>query len=286
MTAQPTPSYTGLAIAIIIAAALVSATLYAAVGQGERTITSTTTSTYFLATASFQTTTQLSTIISTSTTTSTVTSMYNPFLSPELQVELNGTTIRQGGALTAVITIFNPLPENLSVAPDYSSNSTIAHWNEYDFWCDGSAMWSLAGYALFQGHYSSENISSAGNPLELAPQVALPCALEPNPVLIVLLPESSSAEAYYSMQGSSPAPATLTVSAGTGFCVSTQYSGECSAGDGLFGYWNTTGIGALTIQNASTSSEYFHYFSPGQYTLVTEDVWGQTTYAYFQVVAS
>jgi hypothetical protein len=45
MTTEPPRSYTRLAVAIIIAGVLVSATLYAAVGQAERTITSTSTNT-------------------------------------------------------------------------------------------------------------------------------------------------------------------------------------------------------------------------------------------------
>jgi hypothetical protein len=56
---------------------------------------------------------------------------------------LNATTIRQGGAVSAVITIFNPLAGNLSVAPNYSPNSTIAQWNENDFICDNSPLYGL-----------------------------------------------------------------------------------------------------------------------------------------------
>jgi hypothetical protein len=197
---------------------------------------------------------------------------------------LNATTIRQGGALTAVITIFNLLAENLSVAPDYSSNSTIGHWNENDFICDNSPIWSLAGYALFQGHYSSENISSAGNPLELAPSVVLPYVFPFNPDLFVLLPDSSSAAGYFAVLSANPILANLTTNARTESCTATLSTSECPVGDSLFGYWNTTG--ALFPQNATTSSKYFHYFSIGEYTLVTEDIWGQTTYAYFQVVSS
>ena len=41
----------------------------------------------------------------------------------------------------------------------------------------------------------------------------------------------------------------------------------------------------IGIEDANTSSPYFHPFTPGQYTIVAEDQWNLTAFAYFQVVA-
>ena len=69
--------------------------------------------------------------------------------------------------------------------PDYQSNSSIFLWNAYDFLCGGPAAsnptWSLAGYALFQGHYTAANLSSAGSPLRLDPPLEISCPAEANP---------------------------------------------------------------------------------------------------------
>jgi len=56
----------------------------------------------------------------------------------QLHVELNTTTIRAGSALRAQIALFNPLTKNLSVTP--SSSSSIAAWDDYDFFCGGNSM--------------------------------------------------------------------------------------------------------------------------------------------------
>jgi hypothetical protein len=76
--------------------------------------------------------------------------------------------------------------------------------------------------------------------------------------------------------------------AGTEACTNSSGQTQCPvAGTSLFGYWNATGpVLGLNIANATTSSQYFHYFSPGQYTLVAEDMWGQSAFAYFQVAST
>jgi hypothetical protein len=198
----------------------------------------------------------------------------------QLQVELNATAIQSGSALMAQITLFNPLDENLTFAPKFTSNSTIAIWNDYDFVCSGNSMWNLAGYALFEGHYSSDNVSSAGEPLMLAPPVSLSCMANGRD-LFVFLPNSSNA-----MASSPAAPATLwhaATNATTESCKNSSSSTECPVGASLFGYWSAPLSGQIDSQAATTSSSYFHYFSPGRYTLAVEDIWGQTIYAHFQV---
>jgi hypothetical protein len=61
---------------------------------------------------------------------------------------------------------------------------------------------------------------------------------------------------------------------------------SCDTNMSLFGYWNSTTPPYGNAQDANATSPYFHYFSPGQYTLAVEDMWGETTYVYFQVVTA
>jgi hypothetical protein len=191
----------------------------------------------------------------------------------ELDLDLNATTIGVGSALGAQITFFNPLDQNISVPVANSPNPTIAAWTNDDFVCDGNSMYSLAAYALFQGRYSEENVSSAGTPLLLAPPVALSC-IGQQADSVVFLPDSSNA----SLGGEAGLYRIATN-------ATTEYCGDgCPAGTSLFGYWAP--VEGLDLGEATTSSPYFHYLSPGQYTLVVEDEWNQTIYAPFQVSAT
>lgn len=213
----------------------------------------------------------------------------------ELRVNLNATVIKSGDAITATISIFNPLGENVSVLPDYQSNSSIFSWNAYDFLCGGAAAAnptrSLAGYALFQGHYTAANLSSAGAPLNLDPPLVIECPGEANPSTVTFLPNSSTAIAYFppnqNVIGTPPAVeqwAVMNASTETYVYKSGYYGG---GPDSLFGYWvgPPGGVPGGGGQNGTISSPYFHYFPPGRYTLVVEDMWGQVSYSYFQVTS-
>jgi len=213
----------------------------------------------------------------------------------ELRVNLNATVIKSGDAITATISIFNPLGVNVSVSPDYQSSFPIFSWNAHDFLCGGLAAanptWSLAGYALFQGHYTAANLSSAGSPLNLNPPLVIECPGEVNPGTVTFLPNSSTAVAYFppnpNVIGYPPIviqQAVMNASTETYVYKSGYYGG---GPDSLFGYWVGPPGGVFGGgQNATVSSPYFHYFPPGQYTLVVEDMWGQVSYCYFQVTSS
>jgi hypothetical protein len=227
------------------------------------------------------------TFVSTASITTTVTSALTATVSPsglQLQIVLNSTSIRQGGALRAQIVLLNTLAGNLTLAPDYSSNPDILKWNGYDFLCGINQLWGLAGFALFSGLFSPENISSAGSPLSLAPQAAIPCVIWPRPVTVILLPYSDKTIAYYNESSPPPVPGRAELNATTEACVNqTGGASLCGAvSTALFGYWNST-TPFLETRNATTSSPYFHYFPPGPYTLVAEDLWNQTVYTYFEV---
>ena len=213
----------------------------------------------------------------------------------ELRVNLNATAIKSGDAITATISIFNPLGVNVSVSPDYQSSSAIFSWNAHDFLCGvlpaSNPTWSLAGYALFLGHYTAANLSSAGSPLDLYPPLeVLSCPGEGvNPGTVTFLPESSTAVAYFPPQpniiGIPPVvkqQAVMNATTETYVYKSGYYGG---GPEGLFGYWVGPPGGVFGGQNATISSPYFHYFPPGPYTLVVEDMWGQVSYSYFQVTS-
>ena len=206
-----------------------------------------------------------------------------------LQAKLNASTIRPGGAIAASITLSNPLAVNLSAM--FHTNGTIQNWNGFDFIC-GNSMLPPVGFALFKGHYTSANVSSGGSPLTLTPPIYPPCAIFASPALYVVLPNSSNAIAYYKLPTQPPSyfqptQVQLRENATTGYCSVTPVgSTTCgSIRNALFGYLNTTGMQG-PLDNATTTSKYFHYFSPGWYTLVVEDVWGQVLYEYFEVVSA
>ncbi len=196
----------------------------------------------------------------------------------ELNLNLNATTIGMGSALGAQISFYNPLDQNLSVSIANSPNSTIAAWTNDDFVCGDNTLFSLGAYALFQGHYSSENLSSAVTPLWLAPPVALPCIVQGSDS-VVFLPDSSNASL-----GVLGGLYRLATNATTEYCGNASDT-HCPEGTSLFGYWAPV-KGYLDLGAATTSSPYFHYLSPGQYTLAVEDEWNQTICAPFQVSAT
>jgi len=263
---------------------------------------------YLVGGSSLRTVTSVSvettTMTVTSTTTSTLATTVGPnpetFASPvsgqglELLITLNATRIQQHGTLNAKITLQNVLSRNVSLTPDYSSNTDIPNWNQYSLLC-GFNTPGLLGFALFMGHYTQANLSLAGDPLTLVPPVALPCAAQMLPAEVVLLPHGDNAVYSYNVSGQLLTPgwpmghSPLEMNATTDECAATSSGGtECgSIYPGLFGYWEPSGaylnFSSPGFGNAMLASPYFHYFPPGPYTLVSEDLWDQTVYAYFQV---
>ena len=265
---------------------------------------------YLVGASSLRTVTSVSfestTLTVTSTTTSTITTTIGPnletFASPvssqglELVITLNATRIQERGTLNAQIMLQNVLSRNVSLTPDYSSNMDIPNWNGYSLLCGLGSAHSLVGFALFMGHYSQANLSLAGDPLTLVPPVALPCAAPMLPAEVVLLPHGDNAVYSYNVSGQLFTPvgsegrAPLEMNATTDECAAAPSGGtECgSIYPGLFGYWEYPSGAYLNFSssgfgNASLTSPYFHYFPSGPYTLVSEDLWNQTVYAYFEV---
>jgi hypothetical protein len=244
---------------------------------------------YLIGESNLQNRTLTSTTTETITTASSITSVvttttFYPDLGSHLQlrIEMNASAILPEGAIRAQVILSNPLDSNLTAIVPESSNSTVSNWNEYDFLCGGASLNSVVGFALFQGHYVPENLSLAGEPLTLAPPLLPPCATYPAPLFLVYLPSGSNAWAYSSYPQVPPFMVQTILNATTVICSTGDSGGTtCGPSSGLFGYWQGPVSGPMG--NYTTSSPDFHYFSPGQYTLVAEDAWGHQAFAYFEV---
>ena len=194
------------------------------------------------------------------------------------------------GALSARITLTNLLPYNVSFVPNLPANSSIAKWNGLDYLCGNSGGSDLVGFAVMKGHYTSANLSSAV-PLTMEPPINIECPASVNPDKIMFLPDSSQYAVYYppnagfDMNGT----ATAVTHASTGDCVLVP-PGYVSCDNGsLFGYWTWNGSSGppyFNSQDANTTSKFFNYFPPGEYTLVVQDLWGETLFSSFQVATA
>lgn len=240
----------------------------------------------------------------------------------QLQIKLNSSEVPQGGALQAHILLVNTLPESVTLQPNFAANPNIDSWNWDDYLCGASPVEHAFGFALFQGHYTAANLSQAGAPLTFAPPVAIPCPnsaygesyiqnveFAPNSDMATFSANSSNS-AYFK-----PQTIRMQLNATTGKCTllpyqytetntvggvatatsGTAYSLSCGSNgvDSLTGYWDplagchsqpgpiangtdTQGVGTI-YENC------FHQFTAGPYTIVAEDLWNQTAFAYFEV---
>jgi hypothetical protein len=184
----------------------------------------------------------------------------------------------------------------------------------------------VLGFAMFQGSYASGNLSQAGAPMLLTPPMATSCPnrfydqayvqsveFAPESYLATLSANASFSDVF------KPQSADMQVNAVTGSCSASpynatgysseggvtttfsgiQYSVSCgpSGGGSLYGYWTRPagGDGYVSIDGSSNGTvtaglklmqSYFHQFAPGVYTIVAEDMWNQTVFAHFRVVAA
>jgi hypothetical protein len=259
---------------------------------------------------SSSTTSSASTFSKTSSQTSTTTYSNTASSGLQLQINLNTTQIEYGGHLSVKVELFNPPSSNLSLNVSYSSDQTILNWNSRDFLCSLNPVDDLFGFALYQGYYTSQNASSA-SPLLLAPEAAIGCPTfyQPNVSKITVAPGSDSAnlsngnsinlefnattENCYETQGG--AVTIVNSQNGTTTTYTTQEPGsECGGGPSLYGYWTKAPVNQsctqvpLANETVATSmlGPYCNLasFPVGSYTLVAQDLWNQTVYAYFDVV--
>jgi hypothetical protein len=212
----------------------------------------------------------------------------------QLRMVLNSTSIQSHGALSAQIEVVNTLNHNVSISmPSYNQTitglgQTMESLNLYDFTCGQNPSDFLADFALFQGHITAANLSSAGTPLRLATVFEPPC-----PVFYVgeapatFLPNSFQVIATYgAVNESQSAAVNATVFATTFYCTGSGLLGgggeiDCGVTPGLVGYWNAS----IPIQNGQLglNSPALVYFPPGEYTIVACDAFNQYLYATFVV---
>jgi hypothetical protein len=231
---------------------------------------------------------QVRTITTTYTSTMTIPeggpSVYSSGVSSnglQLMVKLNSSSIQSHGEVAVQIELLNMLSHNNSLV--VKTNQNISDWNEEDFFCGENPSHSLVGFALFKGHFSAENISTAESPLQLAAPVAIPCPISLNVNSATFLPNSDRTVSlsYYGQTQEPPYPVTAEVNATTGYCIGSPSSISCSESSGVLGYW-TPGFGH--IGNMTFASKNFSYFPSGEYTIVATDDWNQFVYACFAVL--
>lgn len=235
------------------------------------------------------------TFTSTETIVSTVTVQSFPVLSAsnassnglQLQVAMNSSSIGPHGEVTVRMELFNTLDRNVSLTVPTDDNITT--WDESDFFCGENPSYSLVGFAVFSGHFTAENISEAGAPLQVAAPLEVPCPYRLPVSGATFLPESDRtvSSGYNGQTQEASFAVTAEVNATTGYCTTSVSSSEtvtsCSTTSGLLGYWSS-GAANANAGNLTLASKGFVYFPLGEYTIVVTDDWGQYVYATFDVV--
>jgi hypothetical protein len=264
----------GLFLAVLAVAALGSG--YLAVSSGEQASTSTSTSQG----------------APTSKTSTTLSEGPLVFVSPtseqglQLELTLNATTVHSGGAISGQVTIENTSNQNATVSY-LGPSENVSAWSGYITECP---LGLFMGYAVFAGHFTAGNISSAGTPLGMVPGATgiicpPPEYLPPNnqsSSQVIFLPGTVQTEANetFNLQtvgGSLKSfsilvPNQLNVSTVFPYVRDSKYSIACGCAEpGLVGYYQDIGGGI------------FFPFSRGEYTVVAWDAWNQYAYATFLV---
>jgi len=212
----------------------------------------------------------------------------------QLKILLNSTSVKPLGSVAAFVEVVNTLNHNVTVSvPTLNQTKVIFVWNGYDYVCSDNPSQGLATFAVFKGHYSKGNISSAGAPLKEGAPFIPPCPslglFSGGP--ITFLPNGDQTTIQYftynfSLHQHEYAYLKAELNASTGYCGPNpppENGGNCGLGDGLVGYWNTT-ISNADILNSSSPA--FTYFPPGEYTIAATDLWNQYIFATFHVLPS
>jgi hypothetical protein len=262
LNVRPTRVYLGIAVSIIVAGVLVSASLFAAIEYAQK-------ATYTVTSFSTATSTSTLTIVSFVTTTGASESVSSASSSPAidspsaLQLRLfvgNSFLVGQPNSVQVNLTEYNTAKDhnNLSASDgwpeDYLSTGGLCGQGRFPF-----------GVAVYQGNYTSEDIASA-TPLAIfasngnvnsssdAPRAACPA-----------IPQVS----YYDFFPSSD-DANVTVVCGPACTIPATYSPEVlTLSFSITGYWD--------------SSSNFTGFGKGTYTVLAGDEWGHTSIQYFSM---
>jgi len=206
---------------------------------------------------------------STSSTTSPAPTIFTSAVASnglQLKVVLNATSVRSAGAISGYVTVVNTSNQSVTISPPTQSPN-LTYWSDYISICGVTGF--MGGYALFQGHFTSENISSAGNPLRLWPSLPASCPGGNNPGTVTFLPGLGGVGK--AIDPAHPLDLIRDQLNITSYVCTSTNSSFCSSYSlpGLVGYWS--------------SPTTFVSFSPGQYTIVAWDDWNQYIYIMFRV---
>ena len=185
----------------------------------------------------------------------------------QLRLNVTGDVIIQGANVSIEISEFNTLPA-WNDAPTTTFQTLSASP------CRG---FLPLGVGIFQGDYSSGNISSAQH-LDIFYTGIYNCpGLMPSAASYVFAPDSDNTT------GVSPQPTTVTITVTSNGETSVEYTvttlvstRQVAASLEFSGYW--TGSDVPPSSNAT-----FHAFDPGTYTVEGVDWWGHVKFAFFQV---
>jgi hypothetical protein len=265
--------------------------------------------------------TRLSSNVSSTTATGIGWTYFNSTISQDglqIEVALNTTSLLAGKGLSANVYLTNTLPRNVSL----SANLTAVPGSALEalgrgYQCDGEGLLGLLNFGLYQGHYTAANFSREAVPLVLQLPVANLCPnfyyyVEAAPQSVEFAANSNmvtvSGQKTTGMHLSlwtvnctagpyTSGPSTIIVNGSTTTSSGgTQLSLACGPGyEGLRGYWTMPPNGkyifiehsnnSTVLQALKEAHGLYHEFTPGSYTIVAEDLWNQTVFAYFEVVS-
>lgn len=194
----------------------------------------------------------------------------------KLTLMSNATIIHSSQSIDAVATIYNTQTQNTTVYPNSTQYGYLADWGSYLMGrCPGFSESALS-IAIFRGHYTVANFSSPAYPLLLNPPQNFGCPALPPLESLEFLPHNDTAEALYNDTIAGPQHIVLSMTAELVSACATS-NNACTYTPGVNGYWTV-------LPNPPGTNFVFHYFDPGNYTIVAADSWGQTVYMYFEVV--
>jgi len=194
----------------------------------------------------------------------------------QLMGSINATIIGQGQAIGVEAMLFNTLDHNVTLIPGFDAYSNVTDWGSYSN--NDCTNHLPVDFAIFEGYYSAQNVSLAGEPLLVAEPfpIPIPCIDFTPATSYTMLPDSTMAQVIINVTGQMRSYSENMMFGLAPFQVPPCFGKEqCSGGInvGAKGYWTGTG-----------ENYVFHLFPKGDYTVAIADVWGQLLIFHFQVV--
>jgi hypothetical protein len=251
MSTTPARNFTRVAIAIVLGALIISLGIFAS-SEGSRTVTKTTTevgTTTTLTSTSTATLTSVGTVTTTTVTSDSQQSDRSAIYSNvtdglQLTAMIDRSAVLQGQNLTVTAQVYNTLPIGLVMNATSMDNPAYGPCQQ-DF---------ATGIDVYEGHYTSVNLSKATELLLYNPSLTYAC---PRPFTF-----------QYSFPPNSDVATIHTYGGGAG-----NTTGPVNETSQASGYWTGSG-----------QSYNFTAFPQGTYTVVAFDAWGQNAIGYFQVM--